>query len=116
MDSTYMDHDTKSAKQPTDQPTQQVIETSGVTDPDGVIRALDERFGKMTRARLDAVVTVVDADAFELLEEEGGGGGQGVALARQLACADVVLLNKADLLTEERCVHCCCGCGGAARK
>jgi G3E family GTPase len=87
-----------------------------VTDPDGVIRALDERFGKMTRARLDTVVTVVDADAFELLEEEGGGEGQGVALARQLACADVVLLNKADLLTEERCVHCCCGCCGAVSK
>jgi G3E family GTPase len=30
-----------------------------------------------------------------------------VALARQLACADVVLLNKADLLSEERCVFVC---------
>ena len=81
--------------------TTQVIETSGVTDPEGVIAALDERFGKMTRARLDAVVTVVDADALAG-EGEGGTGSSSVALARQLACADVVLLNKADLLSEEQ--------------
>jgi hypothetical protein len=36
----------------------QVIETSGVTDPARIIAVLDQRFGKMTRARLDSVVTV----------------------------------------------------------
>ena len=92
----------------------QVIETSGVTDPEAVIRALDEKFGKMTRARLDAVVTVVDADALhaelpslgkEENDEEGvRGGAQSVpvALRRQLACADVILVNKCDLLEEGR--------------
>lgn len=41
----------------------QVIETSGVTEPQRIIQALDQRFGKMTRARLDSVVTLLDADA-----------------------------------------------------
>eukprot|EP00937_MAST-01D_sp_MAST-1D-sp2_P000209 g209.t1 len=39
-----------------------VIETSGVADPRSLIRALDRRYGKMTRARLDSVVAVIDAD------------------------------------------------------
>lgn len=86
-----------------------MIETSGVTDPEGVIKALDEKFGKMTRARLDSVVTVVDADALAATQEGEGfegeeEGASSVVLARQLACADVVLLNKADLVPEERCV------------
>lgn len=34
------------------------------------IQALDEKFGRMTRARLDCVVTVVDADALPVPEED----------------------------------------------
>ena len=33
-----------------------VVETSGVTDPTGTIRALDQEFGKMFRVRLDTGV------------------------------------------------------------
>lgn len=100
-----------------------VIETSGVTDPETLIRALDEKFGKMTRARLDSVVTVVDADVLyaELIPaiESStsavaaalGGGREGGAPApppplmstarrHQLECADVILLNKIDLLQD----------------
>ena len=42
-----------------------VIETSGVvSDPSGIVAALERRFGKMTRARLDGVALLVDADVF----------------------------------------------------
>ena len=40
-----------------------IIETSGVTDPLSLISSLDAKFGKMTRVRLDCVVTVLDADS-----------------------------------------------------
>lgn len=83
----------------------QVIETSGVTDPVKIIATLDQRFGKMTRARLDSVVTVLDADSLAGLE--GGGSGQApmtmtAALRSQLRYADVILLNKADLCSPDR--------------
>ncbi len=82
-----------------------VIETSGVTDPEAIVRALDEKFGKMTRARLDSVVTVVDADVL-YAEIAGPHDPQqpppmaSQARRHQLECADVVLLNKVDLLPE----------------
>ncbi|CBN73919.1 conserved unknown protein [Ectocarpus siliculosus] len=86
-----------------------VIETSGVSDPESIVRALDKTFGKLTRARLDSVVTVVDADALShQLEEAAGAGGQGgaggmlVSMRHQLESADVILLNKADLLDDQR--------------
>lgn len=79
-----------------------VIETSGVTDPQNTIATLEEEYGKMYRVRLDVVVTVVDTDALvKGLMEQGTGGMSSAAADSQLKCADVVLLNKADLLSEE---------------
>ena len=105
-----------------------VIETSGVAEPHALIQSLERRYGRMTRARLDAVAVVVDADVLshQLLRVAGGaaaggaaaggaaaGGaageeaarGQliraaGTAFWRQLACAEVVLMTKVDLLAE----------------
>lgn len=83
-----------------------LVETSGVTDPLQVIRSLDVTFGKMYRARLDSVVTIVDADLFLHAEPPTAAG------EAQIRCADVVLLNKIDLLSTdterddaERCVR-----------
>lgn len=79
-----------------------VIETSGVTDPQNTIATLEEEYGKMYRIRLDVVVTVVDSDALvKGLIAQGTSGMGSAAADSQLKCADVVLLNKTDLLSEE---------------
>mmetsp|Transcript_12322 Transcript_12322/g.17189 ORF Transcript_12322/g.17189 Transcript_12322/m.17189 type:complete len:528 (+) Transcript_12322:51-1634(+) len=71
-----------------------MVETSGVSDPLHVIRTLDAKFGKCFRARLDSVVTVVDSDqlAFHAPSD---------AAISQLACADIVIMNKIDLLKDK---------------
>jgi len=79
-----------------------VIETSGVTDPQNTIATLEEEYGRMYRIRLDVVVTVVDTDALvKGLLTQGADGMGSAAADSQLQCADVVLLNKTDLLSEE---------------
>ena len=52
-----------------------LVETSGVSDPARIIRSLEAKFGKMYRARLDSVVTVIDADlisSWTATEDQGG--------------------------------------------
>ena len=80
-----------------------VIETSGVTDPLATIATLEQDYGRMYRIRLDAVVTVVDTDAL-VTKIEGGDSKILVSAAAdsQLKCADVILLNKRDLVTESQ--------------
>ena len=76
------------------------METSGISDPLEIIRELDATFGKMVRARLDAVVCVVDADQMLHTAHDASSS----SLVAQLACADVVILNKMDLLlTQAEC-------------
>jgi G3E family GTPase len=74
-----------------------VIETTGLADPAPVIQTFFVDDEVQTQASLDAVVTVVDAahiaqhwEADEALE--------------QIAFADVILLNKVDLVTEAELV------------
>lgn len=75
----------------TDTPDAIVIEGSGVTDPVEVARALSDP-ELQRHAPLDGIVTVVDAAGFDELD------GEALTLAeRQIATADLVLLNKADL-------------------
>ena len=78
-----------------------MIETSGVTDPQATIATLEQEYGRMYRIRLDAVITVVDTDALVAqLEEEDSSIIKSAAADSQLKCADVVLLNKKDLVSE----------------
>ena len=78
-----------------------MIETSGVTDPLATIATLEQEYGRMYRIRLDAVITVVDTDALVAQLEDGDTSAvKSAAADSQLKCADVVLLNKKDLVSE----------------
>jgi len=77
-----------------------LIETSGVTDPLATISTLEEDYGKMYRIRLDTVVTVVDTD--DLVKKLDSNEKLTAAADSQLKCADVVLLNKSDLVSEDQ--------------
>lgn len=80
-----------------------MIETSGVTDPLATIATLEQDFGRMYRIRLDAVITVVDTDALCAKLESGDSVVlESTAADSQLKCADVILLNKKDLVTEHQ--------------
>jgi G3E family GTPase len=70
-----------------------VIEASGVADPQSVA------YVAMTnpRVKLDGVVTVVDA---ETLQARAGDAHVGDLVTRQIGAADVVLLNKTDLVSD----------------
>lgn len=76
-----------------------VVETSGVTDPLKTISVLEEEYGQMYRVRLDVVVTVVDTDYLSSRLQDDT-LSRSVAADSQLKCADVILLNKRDLVTE----------------
>jgi G3E family GTPase len=80
-----------------------VVETSGISDPSSIIRTLDAKFGKCFRARLDSVVVVVDADQLWSLSSSAAAASSSSepispAAVAQLQYADVVLINKMDLL------------------
>lgn len=80
-----------------------LIETSGVTDPLATIATLERDYGNMYRIRLDSVVTVVDTDALVSRLEAGDSDVlQSAAADSQLQCADIVLLNKRDLISSSQ--------------
>ena len=80
-----------------------MIETSGVTDPLATIATLEQEYGRMYRIRLDAVITVVDTDALVSKLERGDTVIlESAAADSQLKCADVILLNKKDLVTDSQ--------------
>lgn len=87
-----------------------VIETSGVTDPHTVIQSLEKSYGKLYRAYLDTIVTVVDAEsALQILAETNTKEAlhnlnlsikNSSVFYSQIKCADVILLNKTDLISD----------------
>lgn len=77
----------------TARPDRIVVETTGVAEPSSLIYEIEEN---LAQARLDAVITVVDADALVRSPSIGHTGRE------QIELADMILLNKTDLVgTEE---------------
>jgi G3E family GTPase len=72
-----------------------LVETTGLADPGPVAQTFFTDDDVKARTRLDAIVTVVDAKHFL------GQLGQGGEAQEQVAFADVILLNKTDLVSED---------------
>lgn len=71
-----------------------VIETTGVADPLPVAWTFS-RPGISQKTRVDAIVTVVDADAFKAALQESDD------VAMQVKRADILVLNKLDLVDDQ---------------
>ena len=67
-----------------------VVETTGVAEPDALVFDIQENL----RVRLDGVVTVADADAMLKYPQIGH------TTRIQIESADIILLNKVDLVSE----------------
>jgi G3E family GTPase len=70
-----------------------VIEASGVSDP-----ARIANYGKAFQLELDGVIVVCDAERASVLVKDKFVGG---TVKRQLANADLILLNKTDLVSSD---------------
>ena len=71
-----------------------IIETTGLANPAPVAQTFFVDEGVRARTRLDAIVTVVDAKNLAARLADSA------EAAAQIAFADVILLNKTDLVTE----------------
>jgi G3E family GTPase len=70
-----------------------IVETTGVAEPDALMFDIQEN---VPQVRLDGVVTVADADAMVRYPRLGQTG------RAQIEAADIILLNKVDLVTGEQ--------------
>ena len=78
-----------------------IIETTGMADPAPVAQTFFVDYSVKAFARLDGIVTLVDAKHIEQhLDEEKPEGAENEAV-EQVAFADRLLLNKTDLVTED---------------
>lgn len=73
-----------------------LIETTGLADPGPVAQTFFVDDEMQAKLRLDAIVTVVDARHFALHVDDHAGEAR-----KQVAFADVILLNKTDLVPAE---------------
>ncbi|KAK4049769.1 hypothetical protein OIO90_005350 [Microbotryomycetes sp. JL221] len=76
-----------------------VLETTGLADPAPIIEAFWNEPALCLDVALDAVVTVVDAAGIEKQLQDPRPDGVYNEAQRQVATADVILLNKVDLST-----------------
>ena len=67
-----------------------VVETTGVAEPDALLVDIQDN---LAAVRLDGVITVADADALVRFPRLGH------TIRRQIEAADLILLNKADLVS-----------------
>lgn len=72
-----------------------LIETSGVSDPLEVAMTFRDVPRMQELVRIDSVVTVIDAEQFDRAERE-----HAVLAMNQVGTADIVILNKVDLVNE----------------
>src|SRR3989338_2205447 len=70
-----------------------VVETTGVAEPDAVVIDIQDNLPEL---RLDGVITVVDSDAITKFPAIGHTGKM------QIEMADIILLNKTDLVDKKR--------------
>ena len=77
-----------------------LIETTGLADPAPVAQTFFVDAGVRARYRLDAIVTVADARHVRPHLDEVKPAGTENESVEQVAFADVILLNKVDLVTD----------------
>jgi G3E family GTPase len=75
------------------EPERIVVETTGLAEPEALLFNIQE---DLPQVRLDGVVTVVDADAMVRFPQVGH------TTRMQIETADLLLLNKADLVSSEQ--------------
>ena len=70
-----------------------IVETTGVAEPDAIVFDVEEN---LKEVKLDTVIVIVDADSFVRFPSIGKIG------EAQIEVADVVLLNKIDLVNQKQ--------------
>ena len=74
-----------------------ILEASGVADPEGIVMTfLDQRYERLLR--LDSITCIIDAEA---IFADGDNESLNMLKLRQIGFADLVLLNKVDLVGPE---------------
>ncbi len=72
-----------------------LVETTGIADPDSIIKAFLSSEAIQLNFRIDSVICLADCENMEDLMDEQ------TEVRKQLALADVVLLNKVDTVQQE---------------
>ncbi len=70
-----------------------IVETTGVAEPDALVLEISEN---MPEVQLDSTITIADADSLIRFPQLGRTGSS------QIEMADIILLNKIDLVTHEQ--------------
>jgi len=74
-----------------------ILEASGVADPEGIVMTfLDQRYERLLR--LDSITCIIDAEA---IFADGDNEALNMLKLRQIGFADLVVLNKVDLVGPE---------------